>query len=96
MEQALVREVWEEACARVVDSLYIGCQHVEELDGEGATYYQARFWARVELEGFTPEHEMSARRLVSPETFREVLFWGDEVTAGLILDHGVTIEKGFA
>jgi ADP-ribose pyrophosphatase YjhB (NUDIX family) len=93
LEQALVREVREEACAHVVNVSYIGCQHVQELDGDGAGYYQARFWARVELEGFTQEHEMTARRLVPPEVFRTVLFWGEEVTAGLILDRGLTIEE---
>jgi CubicO group peptidase (beta-lactamase class C family) len=33
-----------------------------------------------------PEHEMSARQLVSPEEFRTALFWGEEKTAGLILE----------
>ena len=92
LEETLAREVWEEACARIVTSRYIGCQRVEELDDEGACYYQTRFWARVELDDFRPEHEMSARRLVSPEDFLEALFWGEEVTAGLILDRGLAIE----
>jgi hypothetical protein len=90
----LAREVREEACARVVSSRYIGCQRVEELDADRATYYQTRFWARVELEEFRPEHEMSARQLVSPEEFRTALFWGGEKTAGLILDRGLAIEEG--
>jgi hypothetical protein len=44
VEQALAREVREEACARVVISRYIGCQRVEELDSDRPTYYQTRFW----------------------------------------------------
>ena len=93
LERTLVREVHEEACATVVDSRYIGCQQIEELDGNGDSYYQTRFWARVELDPFTPEHEMTARRLVSPEDFRATLFWGAEATAGLILERGLAIEE---
>jgi ADP-ribose pyrophosphatase YjhB (NUDIX family) len=96
LEQALAREVREEACARVMGSRYIGCQRVEELDGDRLAYYQTRFWARVELDEFRPEHEMSARRLVAPEEFRATLFWGAEVTAGLILERGLAIEEGDA
>jgi ADP-ribose pyrophosphatase YjhB (NUDIX family) len=92
LEQALAREVREEACARVVTSRYIGCQRVEELDGDRLTYFQTRFWARVELDEFRPEHEMTARRLVAPEDFRTVLFWGAETTAGLILQRGLAVE----
>jgi len=92
VEQALVREVREEACARVVRQRYIGCQRVEELDDGLPAYYQTRFWARVELDEFRPDHEMSDRRLVAPEEFRSTLFWGAEVTAGLILERGLAIE----
>ena len=79
----------------MVESRYIGCQRVEELDGDGGRYYQARFWARVELDQFRAEHEMTARRLVSPEEFRGALFWGGERTAGLILERGLAIEESF-
>jgi ADP-ribose pyrophosphatase YjhB (NUDIX family) len=92
LEQTLVREVREEACARVVACAYIGCQRVDELDGPQAPYYQTRFWARVELEPFVPEHEMSGRSLVPAERFHEALFWGREATAGLILERGLAIE----
>jgi ADP-ribose pyrophosphatase YjhB (NUDIX family) len=94
LEQALAREVREEACARVISSQYIGCQRVEELDSECPAYYQARFWARVELDKFLPEHEMTARRLVDPDDFRATLFWGAETTASLILERGLEIEAG--
>jgi 8-oxo-dGTP pyrophosphatase MutT (NUDIX family) len=43
LEQTLEREVREEACARVTDRRYLGCQRVEELDGERRAYYQTRF-----------------------------------------------------
>jgi ADP-ribose pyrophosphatase YjhB (NUDIX family) len=93
LEQALSREVREEACARVRASAYLGCQRVTPLDGDPTPYYQTRFWARVELAEFRPEHEMIGRRLVSPEEFGSVLFWGDETSAAVILQHGLAIER---
>lgn len=95
LEQTLAREVREEACARVVQSRYIGCQRVDELDGDGG-YYQTRFWARVELDPFSADHELTARRLVSPEEFRAALFWEAEATAGLILERGLAVEEAIA
>jgi hypothetical protein len=38
VEQALAREVREEACAHVVRHRYIGCQRVEELDDDRPAY----------------------------------------------------------
>lgn len=96
LEQTLTREVLEEACARVLACSYIGCQRVEELDGDAPAYYQTRFWARVELNPFTPEHEMTGRRLVATDKFLSTLFWGSEATAHLILERGVAIEKRLA
>ena len=51
LEDCLVREVMEEGCARVAGSRYIGCQRVDDPDHPTGPwrYYQARFWARVEL-----------------------------------------------
>ncbi len=92
LEQTLAREVWEEACARVLSCAYIGCQRVEHLDDDRPAYYQTRFWARVELEPFAPAHEMTARVLVSPGRFRDAMFWGRETTAGLILERGLRIQ----
>jgi hypothetical protein len=50
--------------------------------------------ARVELDEFRPEHEMTARQLIAPQQFHTTLFWGAEVTAGLILERGLAIENG--
>jgi len=96
LEETLAREVGEEACARVLACAYIGCQRVERLDEDRPTYYQTRFWARVELEPFTPAHEMTARRLVAPDGFLDTLFWGRERTATLILKRGLRIQAGHA
>ena len=92
LEQTLTREVWEEACARVRACAYIGCQRIEHLDDDRPAYYQTRFWARVDLEPFVAAHEMTARVLVSPDQFRDTLFWGRERTAALILERGLRIQ----
>jgi 8-oxo-dGTP pyrophosphatase MutT (NUDIX family) len=92
LEETLTREVWEEACARVRACAYIGCQRVEHLDEDRPAYYQTRFWASVELEPFEPVHEMTARKLVSPDQFPDTLFWGRETTATLILERGRQIQ----
>jgi len=92
LEQTLTREVWEEACARVVACAYIGCQRVEPLDDHRAFYYQTRFWASVELDSFEPTHEMTARTLVRPGEFLDTLFWGRATTASLILERGLRMQ----
>jgi ADP-ribose pyrophosphatase YjhB (NUDIX family) len=92
LEQTLAREVLEEACARVLACEYLGCQRVEELDGDRAPYYQTRFWARVELQPFKAEHEMTARTLVLPADVLTRLSWGREATATLILERALAVE----
>jgi ADP-ribose pyrophosphatase YjhB (NUDIX family) len=96
LEQTLIREVWEEACARVRGCVYIGCQRVEHLDDDRPAYYQTRFWARVDLEPLVAAHEMTARRVVTPGEFPDALFWGGERTAALILERGLRIQADHA
>jgi 8-oxo-dGTP pyrophosphatase MutT (NUDIX family) len=77
VEQALVREVAEEACARVVRCQYLASQHVADpLNPDGVpSYYQTRWWARVELDPWQPRHEMTGRRLVPPDQVLDTLSW---------------------
>lgn len=94
-EAALERELREEACARLVACEYIGCQRVEDPhrpDGP-ALYYQARFWARVELYPFEARQESIARHLVSPEAFLDALAWGHAAAAQIILTEGLRRER---
>jgi hypothetical protein len=63
----------EEACAGL-GCEYIGCQRVDELDGDRAPFFQTRFWARVDLEPFAPTHEMTGRKLVLAGDFLNTLF----------------------
>jgi ADP-ribose pyrophosphatase YjhB (NUDIX family) len=87
VEQALVREVAEEACARVVRFRYLASQHVADpLAPAGLpSYYQSRWWARVELDPWLPQDEMTARRLVAPDQVLDTLCWQYKEIAGRLL-----------
>jgi ADP-ribose pyrophosphatase YjhB (NUDIX family) len=95
LEEALAREVREEACAAVTTCSYIGCQRVDDPErADGATlYYQARFWARVGLDPFAPRFERTHRRLVAPAEFLDLLEWGRASTARIILQAGLALEQ---
>ena len=95
LEEALAREVWEEACAHVIECKYIGCQQVDDpYSPDGlATYYQTRFWARVALHPFQPAFETTERKLVPPDQFLATLSWGHSPIAPIILKEGLLVEQ---
>jgi 8-oxo-dGTP pyrophosphatase MutT (NUDIX family) len=95
LEAALEREVWEEARARVIRSQYIGCQQIEDPDAADGPkiYYQARFWARVEVYPFKALFETTDRKLVETTDFLDSLFWGELPIAKIILDRGLAVEN---
>jgi 8-oxo-dGTP pyrophosphatase MutT (NUDIX family) len=86
--EALVREVAEEACARVIDCRYLACQHVWDPQApHGPTsHYQTRWWARVELDPWEPHHEMVPRLPVPPDRVLATLSWRSRAIAGCLLD----------
>jgi 8-oxo-dGTP pyrophosphatase MutT (NUDIX family) len=94
LEDALRREVMEEACARVTECQYIGCQRIDDPDNPDGPqrYYQARFWARVDILPWEQRFEARERRLVKPNEFLATLQWGHAPTAKLILDYGLDLE----
>lgn len=105
-EEALVREVAEEVCARVIDFEPIGWQRVTHHEGrrlvqrpwhQETTYWQARYWALVELQPWEPQHEIVERRLVAPSDFRGTLRWGSARSAERILANAreAHLRRGF-
>jgi hypothetical protein len=56
------------------------------------SYYQARLWARVELDRWDPRHETFERRLVEPGEFLAALAWGNALTAAVILEEGLRVD----
>lgn len=93
--QALVREVAEEACARVVRYRYLASQHVADpRNPDGVpSYYQTRWWARVELDPWQPRHEMTGRRLLPPDQVLETLSWRRKELADRLLDLALAADR---
>jgi ADP-ribose pyrophosphatase YjhB (NUDIX family) len=87
VEEALVREIAEEACARVVQCRYLACQHIADPfnPNGGPSYYQTRWWARVRLDEWLPRYEMTERRLVTTDRVLETLFWPRKAHARRLL-----------
>ncbi len=91
----LVREVAEEACARVIDCRYLASQHVWDPQAPtGPTsYYQTRWWARVELDPWLPNHETVGRRLVPPNGVLAALSWDRQRIAGRLLELALAVDQ---
>jgi 8-oxo-dGTP pyrophosphatase MutT (NUDIX family) len=87
-EQTLVREVAEEACARVLSTRYLASQHVADVDHpEGPrTYYQTRWWARVDLDPWDPRFETTGRRTVPADRLAAEISWRDTSILNRLLE----------
>lgn len=96
-EQTFRREVLEEACAFVRRCVYLGAQEVGDGDNPGGarTYYQLRFWARVELRRFKPQFERTRRTLIAPAAFVDTLQWNTSRIAQATLDAALIAEKRY-
>ena len=94
---ALVREVAEEACARVTACRYLACQHVWDPNApDGLTsHYQTRWWARIELDSWQPDHETVARQLVPPGDVLTTLSWRRKEIAGRLPDLALAAERAY-
>jgi len=88
-EVALARELFEEAAATLHSAERLGVQQADDpLVGRSL---QAFYACHVSLaETFEPEHEISVRRLVTPEDFLDTLFWGrDDPKAEMLLNRAL-------
>jgi 8-oxo-dGTP diphosphatase len=96
-EEALIREVREEACAVVQHLAYLGAQQVDDPECEAGPRrtYQVRFWARVTLEPFESRFETRERTLVPPSAFVETLAWRTARIAGALLEAALAQEARF-
>jgi 8-oxo-dGTP pyrophosphatase MutT (NUDIX family) len=95
IEAALVREVAEEACARVMRCRYLASQHVADpLNPLGdPSYYQTRWWARLDLDPWRPEHEMVARRVVALDEVLATLSWEQKEIAARLLEFAADADR---
>ena len=87
--------MWEEICGEVTRRAYPGSSRFDAPDHPGGrrTGYHARYWARVALHPFRPAFETAFRCLVPPSAFRDVLEWGQDPTAGAILEAALAAER---
>jgi 8-oxo-dGTP pyrophosphatase MutT (NUDIX family) len=92
-EQALARELIEEANAALHQSAKIGTQCTD--DSTAVRKHHAFYWCRVTLgKAFAPQHEISERHLVMPDEFLDKLFWGRaDPKAPLLLERALQIEQ---
>ena len=90
-----MREVAEEACAVVEACEYLACQHVADPHNPGGavSYYQTRWWARVTVQPWRLRHEMTSRRLVSPDRVLATLFWPEKAIARRLLDLALAVDQ---
>jgi len=97
LEEALIREIDEEACAETLDYVYIGSLKNIELtpvpEGRSNLFYQARYWVRVKNAPFHPQFEMTIREEIDPERFVDMIRWKYKGIAKLILDAALSIER---
>ncbi len=95
VKQTLIREVAEEACARVVACQFLAAQHVADPlnPNGGPSYYQTRWLARVELDPWRPQHEMIARRLVPPDQVLPTLCWSRKEIAGRMVELALQVDR---
>jgi ADP-ribose pyrophosphatase YjhB (NUDIX family) len=92
-QDALTRELLEEAAAVIHEMLPIGSQRVEYPHMRSE--YHAFYWSRVTLaDEFIPQFETNVRRLVLPDEFLDTLCWGHAgATAGLLLERALAVER---
>jgi ADP-ribose pyrophosphatase YjhB (NUDIX family) len=83
-EQALVRELHEEAGAAVHDLEFLGYRSVDD-PVEGLSHI-AMYWCRIAVpDSFVPRCEVTKNVFVLPEHFLDHLFWADDPAAAHLL-----------
>jgi hypothetical protein len=59
------------------------------------SHYQTRWWARIELDPWQPNHETIARQLVPPSDVLTTLSWHRKQIAGRLLDLALAAERAY-
>lgn len=94
-EEALKRELLEEADARIDALEYLGSQRLE--DAGGGQEYQHFYWCRVTLGPQGPVRaETTLRHLVSPPDLLDTLQWGRiDPKAAMLLERALELERKY-
>ena len=91
-EQALIRELDEEAGAVIDDVELLGYRRVEDpLEGR---HHIAHYWCRVTLTAsFIPRHEVTRNLLVEPAHFLDYLYWAADPAAAHLLKLATAVDR---
>ncbi len=91
-EEALRRELMEEADASIVALATLGSQ--QAIDEQGDLTYQRFYWCRVSLaEQKFPRTEQTMRYMVSPADYLDTLAWGrSDPKAPMLLEKALAME----
>lgn len=90
-QDALRRELIEEAGATVQETELLGYQRVD--DPVNGAYMISHYWARIAMpSAFEPKHEVTQTLLVPPDRFLEHLFWSDDPAAARLLELALKAE----
>ena len=94
-EEALRRELMEEADATIVALEAIGSQRQE--DAQGDLTYHRYYWCRVTLaEQHFPRAESTLRHIVASAGYLDTLYWGrSDPKAPLLLEKALAIEARY-
>ena len=94
-QDALRRELLEEADATIVAMADLGSQRMDDADGR-QEYYQF-YWCRVTLaRQVFPRAESTLRHLVSPAEFLDTLQWGhSDPKAAMLLARALEVEQRY-
>ena len=84
LEDALRRELWEEACCKIIKLSLLGWQQVKDLH-DSSVHYQMRYACSVDIKPFVANHEISHRRLIGPGEFLQTLEYGHSPLAKELL-----------
>ncbi|MBN2535029.1 MAG: NUDIX domain-containing protein [Spirochaetales bacterium] len=97
LEQALIREIAEEACAMVIQFHYLGSIQYHDVTpgavNKNPVFYKARYWVKVINKTFHPRFEIKERIEIPPEQFIHMLSWNAKKTAEIILKEALAIEN---
>lgn len=94
-EQALRRELMEEAEAAIESLEYLGSQRIDDVDG--LIEYQHLYWCHISLTPLAPfRAEATLRHLVRPKDFLNTLEWGrSDPKAAMLLERALALETGY-
>ena len=84
LEDALRREVWEEACCKIAKPTLLGWQRVQDLQ-DGSIHYQMRYCCQAQIMPFNPQHEVNYRKFVNSDNFLKTLEYGYSSIAKALL-----------